>query len=49
MYVRLQDKEGMPPEKTRIIYAGKQLERQRCLRDYGIRKGSTVHCVLRLK
>lgn len=46
--LKIQNQENIPTEQQRLIFAGMELEEGRTLADYGIRKESTIHLILKL-
>ena len=47
--MKIQEKEGFPPEQQTLIFSKEQLENNKTLADYKIQKQSTLHLVIRYK
>jgi ubiquitin C len=46
---KLREREGIPADQQRLVFAGKLLQDERTINDYNISKENTIHLLLRLK
>ena len=46
---KIEEKEGVPVDQQRLIFAGKQLDGQKTLQECGINGGDSLSMVLRLR
>ncbi|KAF8384325.1 hypothetical protein PRIPAC_73467 [Pristionchus pacificus] len=45
----IEEREGIPSDSPRLIFAGKQFEDFKTLSSFGVKEQNTLHLVLRLK
>ena len=46
--LRVEDQRGIAANTQRLVFSGQQLDPQKTLADYNIKKDSTIHLVIRL-